>query len=146
MGSFASSWPPEDLQQNGPWIRLAVGHPQIERDEGRVVGLEFPAPLIVNALIDTGSSITVINPELAITHKLRQTGFAEVSAVGSSGRYPEYAAALSFPGTTLPGLDPVKVVACSLFKQPVSCLVGRDMLKRWVLLYNGPAGQIRIDG
>jgi predicted aspartyl protease len=114
-------------------------------EEGRAVGLEFPEPFQITGLIDTGASITVINPQVAQTCKLRQTGFAQLLAAGSSGRYPEHAAAISFPNSGLKGFEAIKVVACPIVRQPYSCLIGRDILSRWVLTYDGIGGQVLIE-
>ena len=121
-------------------------NPNIELDEARIIGLEFPSALEVNALIDTGASVTVINPEVAASQKLRHTGFAFIAAAGSSGRYTEHAAAIQFPGTDLMGFDPIRVVACPIVRQPVSCLIGRDILRKWLLTYDGHTGRVRIEG
>ncbi len=118
---------------------------RFELDEGRGIGLHFPE-LPVTALIDTGASVTVINPEIAATCKLRQTGSARISAVGGAfGEYPEHAAAISFPKTQLPGFDAIRVVACPIIRQPFfSCLIGRDILRKWLFIYDGRAGEIEI--
>jgi predicted aspartyl protease len=96
------------------------------------------------ALIDTGSSLTVVNPQVAATWKLRHTGFVEVSAAGNKGRYRQYAAKISFPGTALKGFDVIPVVACPLPGQPISCLIGRDLLRRWQFTYNGRTGEYTV--
>jgi hypothetical protein len=73
----------------------------------------------VRALVDTGASLTIINPQIAATCKLKQTGRQKISAVGGeAGEFPEYAAAISFPGNHLPGLDTTRVVACPIIRQP----------------------------
>jgi predicted aspartyl protease len=133
-----------ELQQDGPCIVVAISAPRFEIEEGRSVGLEYPEPYRVRALIDTGASVTVINPQLVRTCKLRHTGFAEIVAAGGSGRYQELAAAISFPETDLSGIDLIRVVACPIVRQPVSCLIGRDILRRWTFTYDGTTGQFEI--
>src|ERR1035438_3238753 len=91
MGQISSHSGPNDLQQEGPRVRIIISAPREEIDDGRAVGLDYPDPISVLALVDTGASLTVINPELAQSCKLRQTGFAKVSAVGNQGDYPRYA-------------------------------------------------------
>lgn len=133
-------------QQEGPCIFVSILTTSLELREGRAVGLEYPEPLRVRALIDTGASITVINPQVAQTCKLRLTGFANLLAAGSAGRYPEHAAAIVFPDSDLKGFDAIKVVACPIVRQPYSCLIGRDILSRWVLTYDGRKGKMTIKG
>jgi predicted aspartyl protease len=134
----------DELQQEGPCVVVAIGAPRFEIDEGRSVGLEYPEPYRVKALIDTGAAVTVVNPQLVKTCKLRHTGFAEIVSAGGSGRYQELAAAIYFPDTDLAGIDLIRVVACPIVRQPVSCLIGKDILRRWCFLYDGTTGQIRI--
>jgi hypothetical protein len=144
MGKYEIQYPSNVLKDQGPRIQVAIGFDKLDLDEARQIGLEIPKPLIVMALIDTGSSITVVNPELAKTCKLRQTGMVSVSAVGNIGDYPEYAASIQFPGNSLAGLDIVRIVSCSLIKQSVSCLIGRDFLCRWRFSYDGRSGTVVI--
>jgi len=125
--------------------QIVITTARFELDEGRTIGLEFPE-LQMTAMIDTGASVTVINPAVAATCKLRQTGRARISAVGgASGEYPEHAAAISFPKTQLPSFDAIRVVACPIIRQPFfSCLIGRDILRKWLFIYDGRAGEIEI--
>jgi hypothetical protein len=125
---------PTNLFQQGPHIEILISATRLEVDEGRAVGLEFP-DVAVRALIDTGASLTIINPQIAASCKLRQTGHQKINAVGGeAGEHPEFAAAISFPGSELPGLDTIRVVACPIIRQPFfSCLIGRDIMRKWLL-------------
>jgi len=117
---------------------------RFELEEGRAVGLEFPEWRI-NALVDTGASLTIINPEIAKTCKLRWTGRAKIVAVGGmSGEFPEHAAAISFPGTELPSFDAIRVVACPIIRRPFSCLIGRDVLQKFKFVYDGRTGEVEL--
>jgi predicted aspartyl protease len=134
-----------NLLIEGPHLPIIVSATKVEVQEGRAVGLDY-TELPVRALIDTGASITVINPEIATTCKLKQTGYQKVSTVGgAAGEYPEYAAAISFPESEIPRLETVRVVACPIIRQPFfSCLIGRDILQRWIVIYNGRTGELEI--
>jgi len=136
---------PRALVLEGPHLAILISATRMELQEGRSIGLEFPE-LPVIALIDTGASLTIINPEIATTCKLKQTGHQTINAVGgAAGEYPEYAAAISFPGSEIPSLDTTRVVACPIIRQPFfSCLIGRDILQKWLLIYNRRTGEIEI--
>ena len=136
---------PTELILQGPHIAILISATRLEVEEGRPLGLEFPE-LPVHALIDTGASLTVINPEIAKTCKLKQTGHQMINAVGGkAGEYPAYAAAIFFPGTNLPSLDATRVVACPIIRQPFfSCLIGRDIMRKWLLSYDGRTGEVEI--
>lgn len=146
MASHQLSFNPIVLQRDGPCIRIEISAPSFEVNEGRLVGLEFPPPLDINAVIDTGASMTVVNPEVAATCKLRATGFATVASIEKFGKYPQHAAWIRFPGTNLKNFDGIPVIACRVSKQPYSCLIARDILRHWVLTYDGKRGIVSIDG
>jgi predicted aspartyl protease len=136
---------PSKLLSEGPHIEILISTTRLELEEGRAIGLEF-RELSVHALIDTGASLTVINPQIASTCKLLQTDWNRVTTVGGmAGRYPAYAAAISFPSTDLPAFDVIGVVACPIIEQRFfACLIGRDILKKWQLTYDGPDGEFEI--
>jgi predicted aspartyl protease len=136
---------PGTLQVQGPHLEILISATRPEVDEGRAVGLEF-VELKVRALIDTGASLTIINPQIATTCKLLRTDDSKITAVGGeSGNYPAHAAAISFPGTTLPSFDVIRVVACPIIKQTFfSCLIGRDIMRKWLFRYDGRTGEVDI--
>lgn len=138
---------PTRLLVEGPHIEIRISTTRYEFDQGMTVGLDY-RELLVHALIDTGASPTVINPQIASTCKLLQTDWKDLTAVGGmTGRFPAYAAAISFPNTKLPGFDSIRVVACPIIKQPLfSCLIGRDILRKWRMVYDGPNGELDIEG
>jgi len=133
------------ILQQGPHIGIVISATRLEVSEGRAAGLEFPE-WPVRALIDTGASLTIINPQIAATCKLKQTGRSKINAVGGeAGEFGEYAAAISFPDTGLPAFEAIRVVACPIIHQPFfSCLIGRDILSKWLFIYDGRTGQVEI--
>jgi hypothetical protein len=136
---------PRRLALEGPVIDILISAPLPEMEAGRAIGLDFKQ-LQIKALIDTGAALTVINPQVASTCKLPQTDWSRIATVGGGGGvYPGYAAAISFPGTHLPSLKVVRVVASHIMGQPFfSCLIGRDILRNWLLVYDGPNGELEI--
>jgi predicted aspartyl protease len=144
MADYTLNFSEKDLRENGPRIQVRIGHSEMEYAQSRLFGVELPEPLVVKGLIDTGASITVINPKVAESRQLRQTGFTILSAAGSQAKYPEYVASMSFPGSGLRGFDLIRVVACQLPSQPIACLLGRDILRRWLLTYNGKSATVSI--
>src|ERR1700730_17937659 len=97
QSGVALSFSPRELQQLGPIISMIIGHPRLDLREATSLGFEIPEQRPVRALIDTGAAVTIINPELAETYKLRYTGPARINAAGHTGDYREYAASISFP-------------------------------------------------
>lgn len=132
------------LLRRGPIIQIAIGHPKAEYQEAVALGLDLPKPQSIHALIDTGASVTIVNPEVAKTCRLRQTGMASIQAAGHKADYPEFAASIDFPGSGLKSLEIIRVVACPLASVEMSCLLGRDVLYHWELLYNGYSGRVVV--
>lgn len=133
------------LQKDGPRISIEISIPSFERREGAAIGLEYPPPFGITAVLDTGASLTVVNPEVASHCKLRPTGFANVASVEHFDRYKQHAAWIRFPGAALRDFDGIPVVACKISRQPYACLIGRDILRNWQLTYNGAAGTVLIE-
>jgi hypothetical protein len=140
-------WQPDSstLLVQGPHIAILISRTTTGSRGGQATQSDHP-PLPLRALIDTGASLTLINPEIATTCNLKQTGYQEISALGGvAGRYPIYAAAVSFPGTDLPAFDAIPVVACAIIRQPFfSCIIGRDILRNWILTYDRRTGEVEI--
>lgn len=135
---------PSNLQKHGPIIKVLISHTTEELAEARSLGFEFPDSQPFNALIDTGASLTIINPQLAETYKLKYTGRENISAVGHTGSYPSYAATITFPDQKLRPFDVVRIVACPLASAAMSCLLGRDILRYWELIYHGESGEVTV--
>lgn len=143
MASHSLEFDPFVLQTHGPRILIDISAPSADIQEGKALGLEFPEPFRITAVIDTGASLTVVNPEVVEGCKLRATGFAIVASIERKARYHQHAARIEFPGTKLKALDGIPVVACRISQQPYACLIGRDILRNWLLTYNG-GGNITI--
>jgi hypothetical protein len=134
-----------DLRRSGPKIRVTITHPRSVLAAAKQAGVDLKDSFTATALIDTGASRTVINPQLAATCGLRQTGVARISSAGHITERPEYAGAIHFPDQELKGFDPLSLVACPLPEQNVACLLGRDVLERWNLTYDGRSGFVEIE-
>jgi hypothetical protein len=133
------------LRAEGLTIKVEIGPSDAEIQWAKLTSVSLNKPLRIAALIDTGASRTVINPQVAITCGLRQVGEAVISTAGHVGRMPEYVGSISFPESKLSRVDPVRFIACPLPQQAVSCLLGRDVLEQWRLVYDGRTGEVKIE-
>jgi predicted aspartyl protease len=133
------------LRVEGLTIKVEIGPSGAEMQWAKLAGVSLNKPLTIAALIDTGASRTVINPQVAVTCGLRQVGEAVISTAGHVGRMPEYVGSISFPESKLSRADPVRFIACPLPQQAVSCLLGRDVLEQWRLVYDGRTGEVKIE-
>jgi len=144
VASHRLSFNPSILQKDGPRIFIEISAPSADIKEGSQLGLEFPRPLGITAIIDTAASLTVVNPEVVEQCKLRATGFAIVASIERKAQYRQHAAWIRFPNTELMDFDGIPVVACKITQQPYSCLIGRDIIRNWILTYNGGQGVVSI--
>src|SRR5262249_53971029 len=143
--SFSRSYSRLDLRRSGPKISVTIGQPKAAMQGAHRANVEIKNPLTVTALIDTGASRTVINPQVARTCGLRHTGEVRISSAGHVTARSEFAGAIQFPGTDIHGVDPIGLVACPLPEQDVACLIGRDVLERWNMTYDGRSGFVQIE-
>jgi len=98
------------------------------------------------ALVDTGAGRTVLTPEainrvglskVDVTRLARAGGINEDAGV--------YVASIQFPRERLATIELIEVVCCELPEQPFQCLLGRDVLSRWLFAYDGRVGEWTIE-
>jgi hypothetical protein len=142
---YSRSYSRLELRRSGPKIKVTIVHPVAAQNAAKHEHVHLKKAFTVTALIDTGASRTVINPQVATTCGLRQTGVVRISGAGQITDRPEFAGSILFPDSGLSGFDPLPLVACPLPEQDVSCLIGRDVLERWNFTYDGRSGQVEIE-
>lgn len=142
---YSRSYSRTELRKTGPKIKATVSHPQKTIEQAKRSKTVLKQPYTVTALIDTGASRTVISPQLAETCGLQRTGVARISSAGHITDRPEFVGAIHFPDQQLHSFDPISLVACPLPEQDVACLLGRDILERWSLTYDGRSGLVEVE-
>ena len=126
-----------DASYPGPCIDVTVTNSREVIEAGRAIGLEYPEPLKMKALLDTGAAVTVISKTFARHCKLLQTGETEIRTLGKIQRCGEHAGAISFPGTSLQPIDPIRIVSADFLQEPhYACLIGRDILRNWAITFD----------
>jgi hypothetical protein len=129
----------------GPCIDVTVTNSREVIEAGRLIGLDYPEPRRMKALLDTGASVTVISKTFAKYCKLLQTGETEIRTLGNLQKCGEHAGAISFPGTSLRSIDPIRIVSGDFIKEPYyACLIGRDILSNWKITFDGRSRQVII--
>ena len=105
-------------------------------------GAIAPNPIQARFLIDTGASITAIDPAIIIALGLQPTGLIPVHTPSTGGNPTTmalYDVALLVPvGPTLKAFDPLAVLESSLRPQGIDGLLGCDALAECLLVYSGP--------
>jgi predicted aspartyl protease len=107
-------------------------------------GLPAPSPQMVRALIDTGASISAVDPIVLSALGLQQTGEADIhtpSTGGVSVKFPTFDVRIAILAGREGDLhfisDTVQVTGSNLSQFGFSVLIGTDILKKCILYYNG---------
>ncbi len=126
------------VYSNGALLSVQISQPlsvaeRIQTKSRQTINIKF------NALIDTGASITVISPSVAEQLNLVHTGFNQIASVHNVEKRPVYYGRVTFPwGASVE----ISLVSCDL--QGIDCLIGRDIIKNWVMIFDGVNGEITI--
>jgi hypothetical protein len=130
-----------DLQNTGPILEIQV---TVSRDLANVLkagNIPVPDPIKVMAMIDTGASSSVVNPEVIRNLGISPTGRVKINTPSDCGvDCNQYKLAFAFPNGVV--MESSDVIEAPLVGQPVQCLLGRDILRHGVLIYNGYMQQI----
>lgn len=110
--------------------------------------------MTVMAHLDTGASMTSIDTKLAKHLKLFPTSISKSHTAGGLITVPNFAVNLSFPTTNLMSFTNLPISSCNLpfdFKgnmndpKNFAVLIGRDILSRWNVVWNGPTSTVFIN-
>ena len=139
------------LRKFGPRLEIELGPPIVRTSSG----IMMPKPLPgsperrfskMPALVDTGAGKTIITPaavERVGLQKVDKTRLARAGGVTENAGV--YAASIQFPLYRLATIELIEVICCELPEQPIQCLLGRDVLARWIFTYNGPLSEWNVD-
>lgn len=124
---------------------LAVGPSVPERKAAEKEGRRLIEPQPVRAMIDTGARSTVITPSAAKRCGLVQVSTARIFVVGGGEVEGEvYSGQILFPGTPLASWPAIEIIGANLHHREIECLIGRDILRRWIVEYDGPSGSLVV--
>lgn len=135
----------QELRRRGAIVKLALEHPEAVARGMRERGQEPIKPVVLDAMLDTGASISAIDRSLAARLGLVQVGSVPISGVTGVQEQPVFTARLTFdrPAATF---DPVRLTGAAIGVQQFHVLVGRDVMERMVLVYDGPEGVFQLSG
>jgi hypothetical protein len=146
MARLELIWNPFDPFDPGPRIDVMITNSSDLIDAGRSIGLEYPEPRPIKALLDTGASVTVVSKAFANYCKLRQTNAGrEIRGLGAINKCGEHAGTISFPNTLLKSFDTIPIVSAEFKQEPhYACLIGRDILMHWRVTFDGQSKRVII--
>ena len=141
---------PKSLAIDGPIMQIQVEIPPVLAESLQKSSTPIPNPVEGFALIDTGASITAIDDVIFGQLGINPNGVARVGTAGGPQQQSTYPVRLTFPGTGIPGVNHGKALGCNLTgqivlgKRRLIALIGRDILQRFILIYNGSAGMFSM--
>jgi predicted aspartyl protease len=137
---------PRDLKLHGPRLKITIGPPLLNLEgRNRTTSVSDAVRFTeTDALIDTGAQRTVVSPEAVRRAGLSKINEADIRGVGGIVKADVYVASLQFPRCGLRTIEVIEVSCCGLSHILYHCLLGRDVLSRWILTYDGPAGAWQI--
>lgn len=136
------------ITQQGALLNAFIGVSQSREAALKQEGKPVPNAIQVRALLDTGASITVIDPSVLHQLSLTPTGSTSVNTP-STGSQPmvadQYDVSLIVPAAAVyqpPLYVNTLPVICAeiLASQGFHTLIGRDVLAQCILSYNGSTG------
>ena len=107
----------------------------------------------VQALIDTGASATGIDINVLRQLNYPPMGVTKLATPSGTITTHIYIVKLTIPSKTDPNFPPnmpkieidnVRAIAVQLANQPYKVLLGRDVLSKMILVYNGPQALITL--
>jgi predicted aspartyl protease len=130
------------LQMRGPLIQVTV---TIEENAGKALlslGKALPTPKTGWALIDTGASNTCVDEQAA-----KELGLPVIDVGTMLSATHERVPSNIYPvqvATPIVSLNSPRTMGAALAAQGLLVLIGRDVLQRCNLFYNGPIGQFTL--
>jgi hypothetical protein len=148
---MTASFTEEMSADTGAVVRIEVGLTKADRNRRRRVRQAIPQPVELMALLDTGAQTTCINPATAVRLVLPLKNARLTNAPGLSGLRTTLTREVSL--TILhPSGDPllhlvipvIEVTELDLGSLGYDALIGRDVLAKCVLTYDGPANSFTL--
>ena len=130
------------LQGRGPVLQVSV---TIEENAGKALisqGKPLPAPKQGLALIDTGASNSCIDEQAA-----KDLGLPIIDVGTMQSASHDKAPSNIYPVqiiTPIFTLNSPRTMGAALASQGLLAIIGRDVLMRCTLFYNGPMGQVTL--
>ena len=137
QGKPVSVHPSMALQQAGPLVQVVLSPLEDQTKLLLESGQNAPSPVAGYALIDTGASATCIDQKAAAKAGLAVVDSGPMhSATHANEIVPIYAGRFTIQGVPW-SIDTKKAFGANLASQNLIILIGRDLLSKCILIYNG---------
>ena len=130
------------LRESGPIIQVIVVPPQPVAEQLQKEGKQIPT-IKATALIDTGATATCINQDIVNALGLIAFDAQIVGTAGGDVLQSFYDVGIVLP-INQPNIVSVQSPCADLKNQPYQVLIGRDVLTKCTLFYNGADNSFTI--
>jgi len=112
--------------------------------------------VLVMALFDTGASRTCVSDTIANALTLNAVGFSKFHTASGVEVFADYAVDVHFPNAGLRCFENLKVGSCKMpythnlpdaqrmVHDNFGVLIGRDIMARWSIVWNGPSSCVFV--
>jgi predicted aspartyl protease len=112
----------------------------------------IPSPVAGFALIDTGATFSAVDATVVQHLAIHPIGVVNVGGAAGVQQHSVYTARFEFPGINFPAFDHHRLAGVNLQGATLTvaaggsliALTGRDILTRFVMVYNGPDGMFTV--
>jgi hypothetical protein len=133
-----------EIGRRGPVVDVSVGISRKQQEDLAASGLDSPSPILISALVDTGASRTCVDSAVLKELGLVAKELVPVLTPSTAGQphltgYYAVSMSLLHPKLTY-SFYSVPVLESDFTGQGIGALIGRDLLAKCLLVYDGQAG------
>jgi hypothetical protein len=131
------------LNQLGPQVGVLIEIPEALAKLLAEAGKPAPTPVSGMALIETGATSSVVDAAVVAALGVNPVGTARVGTAGGPATQPVYPIHIQLQGIGLT-ISFGRVTGAPLREMGLVALLGRDMLSRMILYYDGPNSEYTL--
>jgi hypothetical protein len=131
-----------NMAEMGPVLPIKV-IPSTAMDEIlKTEGKPAPAPVDALVMVDTGASLTLLTREVITALHIEPIGSVPLSTITGSDDCRRFQVQIMLPNGLVSG--DIVVVEPKQLHGGIQGLIGRDMLRAMLFVYNGPTNQFTL--
>ena len=127
----------------GPQVSVQLEVPDALAQQLKATNMPIPPPVKGMALIDTGATMTAVDAGVVAALGVNPIGVVPVGTAGGPAKHPLYPIKLQLQGIGLV-LNFGRVTGAPLSGMNLVALLGRDVLSRMILIYDGPSSEYTL--
>ena len=139
------------LSPGGPLLTMLVGISMPRADAMNAAGVPVPQFVTGTFLVDTGASCTCVDPLFVASLQLIATGNVPMQTPSTAGvpvHCNQYDVSVYLPDSGTGGggfyIGALPVIETSFASLGIEGLIGRDIIDRCTMVYNGSAGMFTL--